>query len=376
MVCFSVVVTPDRRNVSGRTSLPYLILRVTLAASCAWHHTEGRLSLPICRSTTMFERRSLRWPISLGVVLIVLVVVMLVGSILTLIYAALHSPTGGAWYWAWLAIGSTLLTFILLGVVGYLVLSIQAINLSRRQSNFIDSVTHELKSPIASLKLYIQTLNRHAIPADEQESFLQGMLDDVERLDTLINHLLDVARLERISKPGEDEDVAVDEVLRACTTQVCQRQQVPIETVHLDLPPAIVRCRQIDLELVFRNLIDNAVKYAADDQPQVEVKIDLSEPGRVIVRVSDNGRGIPAEQRRKIFGRFVRLGSELERDRPGTGLGLYIVRTLLSRLRSQIQVRDRQQGSGTMFEVNMPGRPRTPAPAEIREPQLQKSTTP
>jgi two-component system phosphate regulon sensor histidine kinase PhoR len=306
----------------------------------------------------MFERRSLRWPISLGVVLIVLVVVMLVGSILTLIYAALNSPTGGAWYWAWLAIGSTLLTFILLGVVGYLILSIQAINLNRRQSNFIDSVTHELKSPIASLKLYIQTLNRHAIPPEEQESFYKGMLEDVERLDTLINHLLDVARMERVSKPGEDEDVPVDDVLRSVAQQVCQRQQVPSETVRLDLQPATVHCRRIDLELVFRNLIDNAVKYADEDNPQVEVKLELSEPGRVIVRVSDNGRGIPADQRRQIFGRFVRLGSELERDKPGTGLGLYIVRTLLSRLRSQIQVRDRSPGTGTMFEVNMPGRKR------------------
>lgn len=304
----------------------------------------------------MFERRSLRWPISLGVVLIVLVVVMLVGSILTLIFAALNSPTGGSWYWAWLAVGSTLLTFILLGVVGYLVLSIQAVNLTRRQSNFIDSVTHELKSPIASLKLYIQTLNRHPVPPDEQESFFKGMLEDVERLDTLINHLLDVARLERVSKPGEDEDVAIDDVLRSVALQVCQRQQVASEIVRLELEPAIVRCRRIDLELVFRNLIDNAVKYADETEPQVEVKLDLTAPDRVIVRVSDNGRGIPNEQRRKIFGRFVRLGSELERDKPGTGLGLYIVRTLLSRLRSQIQVRDWHPGIGTVFEVNMPGR--------------------
>ncbi|WP_254513407.1 sensor histidine kinase [Anatilimnocola floriformis] len=302
----------------------------------------------------MFERKSLRWPISLGVVLIVMVVVMLVGSILTLIVAALNSPTSAAWYWAWLAIGSTLLTFILLGVVMYLVLSIRAVNLTKRQSNFIDSVTHELKSPIASLKLYIQTLNRRQLPPDEQEAFFKGMLEDVERLDTLINHLLDVARLERVAKPGEDEDVYIDDVLRSCAQQVCHRHQVPPETVRCELEQAIVRCRRVDLELVFRNLIDNAVKYAATDQPEVEIKMDLTQPGRVIVRVSDNGKGIPAEQRRKIFGRFVRLGSELERDKPGTGLGLYIVRTLLSRLRSQIQVRDRAVGQGTEFEVNLP----------------------
>jgi signal transduction histidine kinase len=310
----------------------------------------------------MFERKSLRWPISLGVVLIVLVVVMLVGSIITLIVAALNSPTSAGWYWAWLAIGSTLLTFILLGVVMYLVLSIRAVNLTKRQSNFIDSVTHELKSPIASLKLYIQTLNRRQLPPEEQDKFFKGMLDDVERLDTLINHLLDVARLERIAKPGEDQDVQVDEVLRSCVQQVCLRHQVAADAVRCELQPAMVRCRRVDLELVFRNLIDNAVKYAATERPEVEVKMDLAQPGRVVVRVSDNGRGIPPEQRRKIFGRFVRLGSELERDKPGTGLGLYIVRTLLSRLRSQIQVRDRPQGGGTMFEVNLP-RSNAPGPA-------------
>lgn len=304
----------------------------------------------------MFERKSLRWPISLGVVLIVLVVVMLVGSIITMVVAAWNSPASQGWYWAWLAIGSTLLTFILLGVVMYLVLSISAVNLTRRQSNFIDSVTHELKSPIASLKLYLQTLNRRQLPPDEQEAFFKGMLEDVERLDTLINHLLDVARLERIAKPGEDEDVAVDDVLRSCAEEVCHRHQVPLQTVRCELQPATVHCRRIDLELVFRNLIDNAVKYAALERPEVEIKMDLTQAGRVIVRVSDNGRGIPTEQRRKVFGRFVRLGSELERDKPGTGLGLYIVRTLLSRLRSQIQVRDRPTGEGTMFEVNLPGK--------------------
>jgi two-component system phosphate regulon sensor histidine kinase PhoR len=297
----------------------------------------------------MFERRSLSWPITLGVVMIVLVVLAIVGWVLVTVFAR---------YWVWLLVGATLLAFILAGVVMYLVFSISAVNLNRRQSNFIDSVTHELKSPIASLKLYLQTLNRRSISPAEQEVFYKDMLEDVERLDTLINHLLDVARLDRMAKPGEEEDVALDEVIRHCAEQVCLRQQVSPEVVSLDLQPAIVRCRRIDLELIFRNLIDNAVKYAAEESPKVEVKLDLSEPGRALVRVSDNGRGIPPEQRRKIFGRFERLGSELERDKPGTGLGLYIVRTLVSRVRSTILIRDRQQGPGTVFEVSLPGRPR------------------
>jgi signal transduction histidine kinase len=86
--------------------------------------------------------------------------------------------------------------------------------------------------------------------------------------------------------------------------------------------------------------------------------VSLAPSGKehALIRISDNGRGISAAQRRKIFGRFVRLGSELERDKPGTGLGLYIVRTLVHRLGGRIKVKDRDKGPGTMFEVELPGK--------------------
>jgi signal transduction histidine kinase len=96
------------------------------------------------------------------------------------------------------------------------------------------------------------------------------------------------------------------------------------------------------------------VKYAGDP-PQVQVTLRSDDNGRAIVRVCDNGRGVPYNMRRKIFGRFVRLGSELERDRPGTGLGLYIVRTLVRRLRGRVDVQDPPAGSGAVFQVILPG---------------------
>lgn len=303
----------------------------------------------------MFERRSLRLPITLGVVMIVLLVALIVGWILLAVFGALGDAQRAGLYWALLSIGVTVLAFVLVGVVLYLTLSIKAISLTRRQSNFIDSVTHELKSPIASLKLYLQTLNRRQVSAEEQASFYKFMLEDVERLDTLINHLLDAARLEKNRTPAEAEDVELSEVLRTCSEAVCLRYQVSPEVVRLDLHPCIVRANRVDLELIFRNLIDNAVKYAADD-PQVEVTLDPLPSDRVLVCVSDNGRGIPPALRRKVFGRFVRLGSELERNKPGTGLGLYIVRSLVQRLGGQIKVGDRDGREGTTLEVQFPGR--------------------
>ena len=82
----------------------------------------------------------------------------------------------------------------------------------------------------------------------------------------------------------------------------------------------------------------------------------LDEDGRAVTRVGDNGAGIPKKLRRKIFGRFVRLGLELERQKPGTGLGLHIVRTLVGRLRGRVRVHDPEQGTGTVFEVRLPAR--------------------
>ena len=133
----------------------------------------------------MFERRSLKLPITLGVLMIVSVIALTVGWVLL---AATGASTDSRWaplYWTLLTVGTAFLAFVLVGVVMYLTLSVQAINLNRRQSNFIDSVTHELKSPLASLKLYLQTLGRSQVSPQEQADFVRFMLDDVERLDSL-----------------------------------------------------------------------------------------------------------------------------------------------------------------------------------------------
>jgi two-component system phosphate regulon sensor histidine kinase PhoR len=308
----------------------------------------------------MFEHRSLRWPITLGVVMFIVLLALLAGWIVVNAFGILRDSRFAGLYIALLSIGAALLTLAIVGTAMYLTLSIKAINLSRRQSNFIDSVTHELKSPIASLKLYLQTLNRRQVGAEEQGVFFKDMLEDVERLDQLISHLLDVARLEKDRAHSQPEDLRLDEILQDCAKAACERYQLPAATLNLDLGPAIVRGARVDLELVFRNLIDNGLKYANEEDPQVEVSIVPAGSNTVIVRVIDNGRGIPHSLRHLIFGRFVRLGSELEREKPGTGLGLYIVRTMISRLGGKIRIRDRDGGSGAAFEVQLPGRMLTP----------------
>src|SRR5262245_47110758 len=300
----------------------------------------------------MLFRRSIRWPIILGVVLIVLVVALTVGWVIVSASAALQSPHSGV-YWTLLAIGATFLALVLVGVILYLILSVKAIRLNQRQSNFIDAVTHELKSPIASLKLYLQTLNRHQVTPEQQADFQRFMLADLKRLDHLIDHLLDAARLEHAELADGEEDVPLEQVVAQSAQLACERYHLPAPIVQLRLEPAYVHARPADLEIIFRNLLDNALKYSGE-HPEVEVQTKTNGNGRVVATIGDNGPGIPAKLRRKIFGRFVRLGSELERKTAGTGLGLYIVRMLVKRLGGRIQVRSQPDGKGTVFELELP----------------------
>lgn len=290
----------------------------------------------------MLRRSSLGWPITLGVVMIVLLVALIVTWIV---------ETYGS-IWA-LTLGTVFLGLVLVGVVFYLLISIKEIRLNQRQSNFIDSVTHELKSPIASLKLYLQTLTRRNVPEEQQANFYRIMLEDLNRLDTLINHMLDAARLDQAPVESEVVEVDLSAALKSCAKTACLQYRLGEETILVDAQPAVVRARPIDVEMIFRNLVDNALKYSGDT-PQVSVESWTNGRGRVITRITDNGPGIPAKLRRKIFGRFVRLGNELERQKTGTGLGLFIVRTLVKRMKGNISVRGRSGQSGTVFEVELP----------------------
>lgn len=301
----------------------------------------------------MFERRSLKAPITLGVAMIVLIVVLFITWIVgNVIAAGRDAPP--IFFWSMLAVGSVILACVLGGVIAYLTMSVQTINLNRRQSNFIDSVTHELKSPIASLKLYLQTLSLRDVDAEQRYEFHRSMLEDVERLDQLISHLLDTGRVEKGNLLGEDEAFNLSKLLREISASVCNSHQLPVESVTLNTPETWILSKPVQLEILFRNLIDNAVKYGGTP-PEVWVDLQPQPNQRILVTVSDAGPGIPAHQRRKVFGRFVRLGNELERSRPGTGLGLYLVRTIVRSLGGNIRVRDRRNGTGARLEVLLPG---------------------
>jgi two-component system, OmpR family, phosphate regulon sensor histidine kinase PhoR len=182
------------------------------------------------------------------------------------------------------------------------------------------------------------------------------MLQDVERLDGLIDHLLDAARTFHRREAASDDVTELTPLLEQVRAGVVQRHGLTEDCVSIACEPGLkVQGREADVEIVFRNLIDNAVKYALPE-PEVEVEAAPGK-GRVVVRVADNGPGIPLARRHAVFRRFVRLGSELERSTPGTGIGLSLVRALVRQMRGTVTAKGRLTQRGSIFEVELPAGP-------------------
>jgi signal transduction histidine kinase len=293
------------------------------------------------------KRRTLHWPITMSVSLMMLNVALMVGWI---VLAAQIKE------WNVLTIGTIAFALILVGLTFYMVLTIKEVRVSQQQANFVDSVTHELKSPIASLRAYLETMQMRSI-SDEQRTEFYGIMEaELDRLTRLINHLLEVGRLDAIGQESEAEDIELGAFLRQCAASVCTHHNQSLdEVMQFEVEPAVVHGRPMVLQMIFGNLLDNALKYGGD-KPQVDVQVSIKSRGRVLTRIMDNGQGVPSNLRKKIFQIFFRAGNELERTRQGTGLGLYIVKTLVHIMKGKIAVRDRGNLPGSSFEVELPGR--------------------
>lgn len=298
--------------------------------------------------TLIRKRRTLHLPVTLSVILMGLNIALMVCWIVFL---------AKSFQFVALTIGTVLFALVLIGLTMYLVLSIKSIRLHQRQVNFVDSVTHELKSPIAAVRLYLDTLKmREGTLSAPQRAECYGVMEsELERLERLINQLLEVGRLERIGQESDPEDVELTPLLERCARAACTHHKADeAEAFHFDIEPAVIHARPMVLDMIFGNLLDNAVKYSGSP-PRVDVQVRVRHR-RVVVRIADNGPGVPHDQRTKIFDLFYRGGNELERTRKGTGLGLYIVRTLVHFLKGRVTVYDRFGRGGSIFEVELAGR--------------------
>ena len=232
------------------------------------------------------KQRTLRFPIWTSVVLMTINVGLLALWIVLLVLDELPGA---------ITIGVIAFALGLFGIAFYLALTIKAIRLNRRQANFVDSVTHELKTPIASLRLYLETLQLRELDREQQTEFFDVMDTELQRLDQLINQLLEVGRLDAIGHDLEPEEILLEPLLRRCADSASAHHKcAPSEVFTFDCEPAMIQARRMLLEMIFGNLMDNAIKYSAE-VPKVHVTLRLQDRGR--------GRHSHSRQRRRSAGR-------------------------------------------------------------------------
>jgi signal transduction histidine kinase len=220
----------------------------------------------------------------------------------------------------------------------------------QQQQNFLLTITHELKTPIAALKLYIQTLQKHSLSEDKKEVILKGALEENERLSNLIENILNASKAENKLFQIQKEEVDLVTLTNAIVQQYHIRFNKSL--ISLNAPQQVVGTfDQHMLQTILFNLIENAIKYGGLDQ---QIHIDIEKLDRfVAIKVADQGPGIAADERLHIFEKFYRIGSEETRKQAGSGLGLYIVAEYVRLHNGSIRCFENTP-TGSIFELILP----------------------
>ncbi len=244
---------------------------------------------------------------------------------------------------------------VLLGGMGVLTRAIRHdAQLRRRQQNFLAAVSHEFKSPLASIQLAAETIELRAAEADSKR-LAQRIVEDGERLLRMIDNLLDTTRLEEGRHELAPRPTALAAAVRASIEEIAERAERNGISVAVDVPETLtLSVDTTALESILRNLLDNAVKACiAGDGREIAVRAGQDDAS-IKLSVTDDGRGFAPEDSAMIFEKFYRLGDELRRSGPGTGLGLYIVRRLAELSGAGIEARSDGPGQGATVTIRWP----------------------
>jgi two-component system sensor histidine kinase SenX3 len=250
--------------------------------------------------------------------------------------------------------GSLLFLLLIGGLVLIVILLLREVRLNERQSNFVSAVTHELKTPVASLRLYLDTLEYRELPEGKRKDFYRTMRQDLDRLNGTINNVLDAALY--TDHPVQDpRPLDLARLARRAIELTLTRHQLPEGSIRYLGPESLQLAGDPQaLETAVLNLLDNAVKYSKEGV-RIEVETWGDGDGQAHLLVRDHGMGISRTQLPFIFTRFYRIGSEVRRSRTGTGLGLFIVRSVVKGHRGAITADSPGPGRGSTFTITLPG---------------------
>jgi signal transduction histidine kinase len=249
--------------------------------------------------------------------------------------------------------GSLLFLLLIAGLVLIVMLLLREVRLNERQSNFVSAVTHELKTPVASLKLYLDTLEYRDLAPDRRAEFYRTMRQDIERLNGTINSVLSAAMY--TDRPVADpRPLDLARLARRAVELTLSRHQLPKEAIRCAGASSLrVAGDARALETAVLNLLDNAVKYSKD-KVDIEIEVWGDADGQAHVRVRDHGIGMSRTHLPFIFTRFYRIGAEVRRSRTGTGLGLFIVRAIVKGHRGTITADSPGPDRGSTFTITLP----------------------
>ena len=266
-----------------------------------------------------------------------------------LIFSVTRLPAGpGAWVLGWVTV---VLVLVLCGGF-YLLYRLGAgqIALARQQQDFVSAVSHELKTPLTSIRMYSEMLREGWAAEDSKQSYYAFIHDESERLSRLIGNVLQLARMNRNEVKVDVKPVAVSELIDAVRSLVSSQIERAGFTLRLDCDAAagqaVIAVDADAFTQILINLVDNAVKFsAAADCRVIDVGCCRQRDGSMMFGVRDYGPGVPRDQMKKIFRLFYRSESELTRETVGTGIGLALVRQLTEAMGGQVDMVNREPGA-------------------------------
>jgi two-component system sensor histidine kinase SenX3 len=289
------------------------------------------------------RRKSIAFYIAFGIGLISVILVLYIGWVL------LNWQHGALL----LVLGILLLVIIIAGVVLNTISLVREIHRNEQKDAFINAVTHELKTPVASIRLYLETLQTRAVDEEKRKEFYRIMLDDNDRLLATIEQILRTGRMGAASRKLNLVRIDLGPLVEKCLARSRALHSIPPESLafHPGLPVSILADLD-EVRAAISNLIENAVKYSAKDV-NVQVETELTD-GHVLLRVKDTGMGIPKTELKRVFKRFHRVPGPLTARVKGTGLGLYIVRSVAQRHGGRAWAESEGAGRGSTFFLQLP----------------------
>jgi two-component system sensor histidine kinase SenX3 len=320
---------------------------LALAATC--HLTPDTCpayNLPV---RIISRQKAIYFVITLGVCLVVAATVLNVGWIILNWRQEIK-----------LFLGAILFLAIIAGLVLNTIFLVREIRRNEQHDSFINAVTHELKTPIASIRLYLQTLQSREVELEQRREFYQSMLLDTERLAHTVEQVLKAGEAAQRKRPGQRLLLEFNNLVRECIDLARIRHHLQAEA--LDYRESLNGAGSADvagdpeeLRTAVSNLLDNAVKYSPDGV-HISVELEVPDAERVVLRVSDRGVGIPPHELKRIFKRFYRVAHRSLSGVKGTGLGLFIVRSIARKHGGQVFAQSEGVGKGTTVTLELPRR--------------------